>query len=75
MQQISVTIGPDGSVQLHVEGIAGMGCADLTAPLIAALGGQVEEQVWTLEAYQAAEDAAWATLAMEREREGGAYGR
>jgi len=74
MEQISVTIGPDGSVQLHVEGIAGMGCADVTAPLIAALGGQVESQTWTLEAYQTAGDAAWAMPAVQREREGEAYG-
>lgn len=52
MHQIVITIGRDGQVTIHVQGVMGTSCADLTAGLIAALGGQITQQAWTLEAYE-----------------------
>lgn len=46
-EEITVTIGPDGKVSLHVEGAEGDSCLDLTAPLENALGGEVVSRVMT----------------------------
>jgi hypothetical protein len=37
-QQIEVVIAPDGSATIHVTGVKGKGCTDLTAELEKALG-------------------------------------
>lgn len=52
-QIIEVVISPEGLVTIHVRGVAGMACTGLTAGLVVALGGEVLEQEFTLEAYQA----------------------
>lgn len=49
-QQIDITIGPDGTVIVHVQGVAGMACADLTGGLLAQLGAVIEQQ-FTMDAY------------------------
>jgi DNA-binding transcriptional regulator YdaS (Cro superfamily) len=41
LQEIEVTIGKNGEVQVHVRGVKGKACLELTAALEAALGGQV----------------------------------
>ncbi|HQF61074.1 MAG TPA: DUF2997 domain-containing protein [Anaerolineaceae bacterium] len=41
LQEIEVTIGKNGEVQVHVRGAKGKACLELTAALEAALGGQV----------------------------------
>jgi hypothetical protein len=48
---VKVTIAPDGKVELRVEGMAGMGCLEETADLVRLLGGEVEAQEMTAEAY------------------------
>jgi hypothetical protein len=50
-ETVEVTIGPDGKVTLAVAGVAGMGCVEQTEELVRLLGGQVEAQELTGEAY------------------------
>jgi len=49
---IEVTIRPDGKVEMHVTGVAGMECLERTAELTRLLGGEVEASELTPEAYQ-----------------------
>jgi DNA repair ATPase RecN len=51
-ETIEVTIGPDGKVEMHVTGVPGMDCLERTAELARLLGGEVEAQELTAEAYQ-----------------------
>lgn len=57
--RIEVVISPEGVVTIHVQGVQGLSCVDLTADLVAALGGQVTDQEWTLEAHQTPEPFAY----------------
>ena len=41
LQEIDVTIRPDGSVEVHVRGVAGPACLALTKKLEQYLGGRV----------------------------------
>ena len=50
-ESIEVTIAPDGTVTMHVDGIAGMGCLEETEDLVRMLGGDVETQELTADAY------------------------
>ena len=50
-ERVEVTIHPDGKVELHVVGVEGMSCVDITEPLVRALGGDVLSQELTQEAY------------------------
>jgi hypothetical protein len=50
LQEIEVTIGKDGKVQLHVRGVKGDACLDITRALEEALGGEVELRELTPEA-------------------------
>ena len=54
-ETVEVTIKPDGSVEIHVTGVDGMACLATTEELVALLGGQVEAQELTAEAYNTAE--------------------
>lgn len=49
---IEVTIRPDGKVEMHVTGVTGMDCLQRTEELTQLLGGEVEAQELTAEAYQ-----------------------
>jgi len=49
---IDVTIGPDGKVGIHVNGISGMDCLSATEDLLRLLGGEIESQELTSEAFQ-----------------------
>lgn len=49
---IEVTIRPDGKVEMHVTGVPGMDCLERTGELTRLLGGEVEAQELTAEAYQ-----------------------
>jgi hypothetical protein len=53
---IEVTIHPDGKVEMKVSGIPGMDCVAETDDLAQLLGGQVEAQELTPEAYQDVEE-------------------
>lgn len=55
---IEVSIGPDGTVAMSVQGVAGMECLTQTEDLVALLGGDIESRELTDEAYvEVAEDA------------------
>lgn len=54
---IEVSIGPDGTVEMSVQGVAGMSCLTETEGLVELLGGDIESRQLTDEAYlDAAED-------------------
>lgn len=42
MEKVTVTIGPDGTVTIHVEGVKGADCTIITAGIEAQLGGGAE---------------------------------
>ncbi len=52
VQEIEVTIGKDGKVQVHVRGVKGEACLDITHALESALGGEVELREMTPEAIE-----------------------
>jgi hypothetical protein len=41
IQEIEVTINKDGQVEVHVRGVKGEACLEITRPLEQALGGEV----------------------------------
>ena len=51
MQQVTVTIDPDGATSVEVEGVVGSSCEDLTRELEAALG-TVSERTHKAEYHQ-----------------------
>jgi hypothetical protein len=55
-ETVEVTIKPDGSVEIHVAGVDGMACLSMTEELVAQLGGEVESQELTAEAYNVGEE-------------------
>jgi hypothetical protein len=48
---VEITIGPDGKVEMQVSGVAGMDCVSETEDLVRLVGGEVESQELTGEAY------------------------
>lgn len=54
---VRVTINPDGTVSMQVEGVPGMDCLAETEDLLRLLGGEVAAQELTAEAYVDAEQA------------------
>lgn len=52
---INVTILPDGKVEIEVNGIPGMACLSETEDLLQLLGGEVDSQELTAQAFQEAE--------------------
>jgi len=52
IEEVRVTIGPDGRVTVEVSGVKGKRCLEITRPLEEALGGVVEVRELTSEAYQ-----------------------
>ncbi len=52
IQEIEVTIGKDGQVQVQVRGVKGKKCLELTKELEEALGGEVLARVMTPEAVE-----------------------
>ncbi|MEV5831421.1 MULTISPECIES: DUF2997 domain-containing protein [Actinomadura] len=50
-ETVEVTIKPDGKVEIHVTGVDGMACLATTEELVRMLGGEVEAQELTAEAY------------------------
>lgn len=62
-EEVEVIISPDGKVTMHVRGVDGQACLMETQQLVAILGGDVESQELTAEAYVAVteeqEDRQW----------------
>lgn len=54
VQEIEVTIAPDGKVRVRVRGVEGPGCLDLTKSLERYLGGRVVSREHTDEYHQVA---------------------
>ena len=54
LQEIEVYIERDGQVRLHVHGVKGNACLDLTQELEAALGGEIASREMTAEALETA---------------------
>lgn len=52
IQEIEVTIGKDGQVQIQVRGVKGMKCLELTKELEEALGGEILARIMTAEALE-----------------------
>jgi len=52
IQEVEVVIGKDGTVQVHVSGVKGMSCLDITKVLERALGNQIEAREMTPEAQE-----------------------
>jgi Protein of unknown function (DUF2997) len=50
-ETVEVSIGPDGRVEMRVLGVDGTACLASTGDLVGLLGGQVESQELTAEAY------------------------
>lgn len=51
LEEIEVTIGKDGQVQIQVRGAQGLSCLELTKELEEALGGEILARVMSPEAY------------------------
>jgi hypothetical protein len=52
LHEIEVTIEKDGQVRIHVQGVKGDNCFNLTRPLEEALGNDVIERKMTLESQE-----------------------
>ena len=55
IEEIQVTLLPDGTVQIHVQGIQGSTCLEITRELEQALGGPIISRVMTQEGLAAFE--------------------
>lgn len=49
-EQIEITISPEGKITLHVQGVTGLACDDLTAALEMLLEGETNKE-YTPEAF------------------------
>ena len=56
VQEIEVTIGKDGKVEIEVHGVKGMSCLDLTKALEEALGGEIESREMKSDAYSTVQE-------------------
>jgi hypothetical protein len=52
LQEIDVTIGKDGQVQIQVRGVQGLKCLEITKELEEALGGEILARIMTPEALE-----------------------
>jgi len=58
LQEIEITISKNGEVELHVRGVKGEACLDVTRDLEAALGNKVISRELTPEAIESSSSAA-----------------
>jgi len=52
IEEVVVTIKPDGRVEIQVRGVKGKECLELTRPLEELLGNKIELRKLTAEAYE-----------------------
>jgi hypothetical protein len=52
LEEIEITISPDGKVEVHVTGVKGDSCLEITDDLERALGGTIEIREMTHEAFE-----------------------
>ncbi len=52
LQEIEITIGKDGQVQIQVRGVKGLKCLEITKELEDALGGEILARIMTPEALE-----------------------
>ena len=50
VQEVEITIDKDGKVNIHVRGLQGAACLDITQALEAVLGNEIESREMTPEA-------------------------
>jgi hypothetical protein len=55
IEEIQVTLLPDGTVQLNIQGVQGSACLEITRELEQALGGPIISRVMTQEGLEAFE--------------------
>ena len=55
LQELLVTIGPDGTVDIRIHGVKGPKCLRITQKIEALLGGEVSERVHTDEYHETSE--------------------
>jgi hypothetical protein len=51
IEEVEITIGRDGKVEISVHGVKGMGCLDITHALEEALGGEILMREMSPDAY------------------------
>ncbi|HPH96006.1 MAG TPA: DUF2997 domain-containing protein [Anaerolineaceae bacterium] len=56
IQEVEIIIGKNGEVQVHVTGVKGQACLEITRGLEEALGGQVLNREMTAEALEQPEE-------------------
>lgn len=56
IQEIEIIIGKNGDVQVHVSGVKGQACLEITQGLEEALGGQVLNREMTAESLEQPEE-------------------
>jgi hypothetical protein len=56
LQEVEVLIEKDGRVRIEVHGVKGMSCLEITKDLLDALGGEIESQELTSEAYETVQE-------------------
>tara|TARA_Y100000310_G_scaffold343665_1_gene452350 strand:+ start:4909 stop:5088 length:180 start_codon:yes stop_codon:yes gene_type:complete len=54
--EVKVTVNPDGTTEIEVDGIKGEGCTKYTDAVVKALGGKVTSDQKKPEFHEAAED-------------------
>lgn len=57
LQEIEITINKDGQVEVHVRGVKGEACLDITRPVEEALGGEIILREMTPEAAEPPDQA------------------
>lgn len=72
-ETVEVTIRKNGSVEIKVTGVDGMACLKDTEELVALLGGEVEAQELTAEAYNTAYDEAATGVEESQEQRDGLW--
>ena len=55
MEEVVVTIAPDGTIKVATSGFTGMACTSATAGLEALLGNEIIDRTMTEEAFQTGE--------------------
>ena len=66
LQEIEVSIAPDGTTRIEVRGVSGTTCLDLTEGLEKALGGEIIDRELTPEAHASLAERAAERLRREQ---------
>ena len=64
IEEVDITIGKDGKVEISVRGVKGMACLDLTRALEEALGGEIIMREMSPDAYETSSNQPDQTLSL-----------